>query len=125
MSKPTPTLKEFGDILGFSGQTDLSKLQGAPKYAFPTSRIRGASPELAYPAIVGLVFPFIEPAVLGDVLNRSNVKQALNDYAEAYTGTFINSINWLGFNTPPNFASFEHISQIQICGTFTGYKESK
>lgn len=112
-----PALAEIAAILGASRPAEGSKLSKVtPKYAFPPTHMRENRDlaEYAYPAIVGLIFPFIEPNILGDLLNKSSVRHSLAKYSEAYSGSLVKQINWLEDETLPNFAKFEHFSDARV-----------
>ena len=117
-------IKELADILEYTGPLQPNEKSRVPLYTFPPEYMRDASKsDLAYSDIVGLIFPFVNPAILGDLLAKSNVKQALSTYANTNSGNFVVSIDWLS-NNLPNFATFEHIVDPNVKSLLTNIKNA-
>ncbi len=121
-------VEELKKIFNASGFIDLKAnpvLAPVVEYGFPLRYMHGSEyAPMAYPAIVGFVFPFIDPDILASALHRSNVTQALNSYAEEYKGSLIKPINWLSPEGLPDFSTFQHINSPALQGWFNLVKEN-
>lgn len=121
------SIAEIASLLEYSGpitidpKADVIKqLQGVPSYALDSNNV--ANSPNAYPAIVGLVFPFIDANVLtAAIYDYPSVKEALKAYGAAYTGKLIAPIDWDA--ELPDFENFAHISDgltVKILQTIKG-----
>jgi hypothetical protein len=118
-TQKNPALTELGSVLGFNGPitldttTDIAaQLQDVPKYVI-SSTLPEVDPN-AYAAIVGLVFPFVDPAVLNRALDEfESISVTLQKYADAYSGSLVKPINWIAGETP-DFSTFQQIADPNV-----------
>jgi hypothetical protein len=126
-TQKNPALSELGSILEFNGPitldtaTDIAaQLQNVPKYTI-SSTLPEVDPN-AYAAIVGLVFPFVDAAVLNRALDEfESISTTLQKYSDAYTGSLVKSINWTSGETP-DFSTFGHIADPNVAAFLLAIK---